>query len=107
MTSSAVQAPGSGSALLSTPVRPSSSRRQSGSSPSSAPEGERTETSGGYSNISESEIPDESSGAAGAAAYPEEYGLEEEYEDDEDRLIAQGGIGIPIDEVSTSSPLHA
>jgi RNA polymerase II subunit A small phosphatase-like protein len=108
MTSSAVQAPGSGSTLLSTPVRPSSSRRQSGSSPSSAsPEGEPTETSGGYSNISESEIPDESSGAAGAAAYPEEHGLEEEYEDDEDRLIAQGGIGIPVDEVSLTSACRA
>lgn len=30
----------------------------------------------------------------------EEYGVEEEYEDEEDRLIAQGGIGIPLDEVS-------
>lgn len=105
MTSSAVQAPGSGSALLSTPVRPSSSRRQSGSSPGSAPEGERTETSGGYSNISESEIPDESSGAAGGVPYHEEY--EDEYEDDEDRLIAQGGIGIPIDEVRLPLPCAA
>lgn len=26
--------------------------------------------------------------------------MEEEYEDEEDRLIAQGGIGIPIDEAS-------
>lgn len=30
----------------------------------------------------------------------EEYAVEEEYEDEEDRLIAQGGIGIPLDEVS-------
>lgn len=90
LTSSAVQAPGSGSALLAT----SSSRRQSDASP----ENEKTDdTSGGYSNISESEIPDESSGAAAAHAEGEEY--DEEYEDEEDRLIAQGGMGIPVDEV--------
>ena len=29
-----------------------------------------------------------------------EYPLEDEYEDEEDRLIAQGGMGIPLDEVS-------
>lgn len=93
LTSSAVQAPGSGSALLAT----SSSRRQSESSP----ENEKTDdTSGGYSNISESEIPDESSGAA-AAHHEEEY--DEEYEDEEDRLIAQGGMGIPVDEVGFAS----
>jgi RNA polymerase II subunit A small phosphatase-like protein len=100
LTSSAVQAPGSGSALLATPVRPSSSRRQSESSPSAAgPDAERTDTSGGYSAISESEVPDSSSGSPPPHA-EDEYGLEDEYEDEEDRLIAQGGMGIPVDEVS-------
>ena len=100
LTSSAVQAPGSGSALLATPVRPSSSRRQSESLPSAAgPDAERTDTSGGYSAISESEVPDSSSGSPPPHA-EDEYGLEDEYEDEEDRLIAQGGMGIPVDEVS-------
>ena len=100
LTSSAVQAPGSGSALLATPVRPSSSRRQSESSPSAAgPDAERTDTSGGYSAISESEVPDSSSGSP-VPQVDDEYGLEDEYEDEEDRLIAQGGMGIPVDEVS-------
>jgi RNA polymerase II subunit A small phosphatase-like protein len=100
LTSSAVQAPGSGSALLATPVRPSSSRRQSESSPSAAgADAERTDTSGGYSAISESEVPDSSSGSPPPHA-EDEYGLEDEYEDEEDRLIAQGGMGIPVDEVS-------
>jgi len=61
---------------------------------------ERTETSGGYSNISDSEVLDESSGQVTeehGEAYPMD---EEEYEDEEDRLIAQGGMGIPVDEVS-------
>ena len=100
LTSSAVQAPGSGSALLATPVRPSSSRRQSESSPGAAgPDAERTDTSGGYSAISESEVPDSSSGSPPPHA-EDEYGLEDEYEDEEDRLIAQGVMGIPVDEVS-------
>jgi len=100
LTSSAVQAPGSGSALLATPVRPSSSRRQSESSPSAAgPDAERTDTSGGYSALSESEVPDSSSGSP-VPQVDDEYGLEDEYEDEEDRLIAQGGMGIPVDEVS-------
>lgn len=32
-----------------------------------------------------------------------EYAMEEDYEDEEDRLIAQGGMGIPLDEVRVSS----
>ena len=99
VTSSAVQAPGSGSALLtSTPTRIHPIHRDS--EPSTAPLGdaERTETSGGYSNISESDLVDESSGQV-AGEHGEDFPLEEEYEDDEDRLIAQGGVGIPVDEV--------
>jgi hypothetical protein len=40
---------------------------------------------------------------SGGISGGDEYGMEEEYEDEEDRLIAQGGIGIPIDEVSHRS----
>lgn len=29
----------------------------------------------------------------------DDYVMDEEYEDEEDRLIAQGGMGIPVDEV--------
>jgi len=96
VTSSAVQAPGSGSALLSTPLRPHPARRESDTAIATpASDNERTETSGGYSNISESDAVDESTGQGG-----EDFPMDEEYEDEEDRLIAQGGIGIPLDEVS-------
>ena len=58
----------------------------------------QTETSAGYTDVSESDI--RAADEAGGAADEQEYGLEEEYEDEEDRLIAQGGMGIPLDEVS-------
>ena len=94
VTSSAVQPPGSGSSLLSTPHR--ATLRDSEGSPSDR---DRTSTSGGYTDISESGGVDESSGAAAGEQDEGEYGMEEEYEDEEDRLIAQGGMGIPLDEV--------
>lgn len=85
--------------LLSTPPRPSIGRRDSspsGTPAAATPEADRTETSGGYSDISESGGADEGQGED----HGDEYNLEDEYEDEEDRLIAQGGIGIPLDEVS-------
>ncbi|GFZ48686.1 phosphoric-monoester hydrolase [Saitozyma sp. JCM 24511] len=102
LTSSAVQAPGSGSELISTPRRPSVQGRESDSGPTTS--NERTETSGGYSNISDSENQDEESGQHHDEAM---YGveIEDEYEDEEDRLIAQGGMGIPLDEHGQPAPL--
>jgi RNA polymerase II subunit A small phosphatase-like protein len=102
LTSSAVQAPGSGSELISTPRRPSVQRRESDSGPTTS--NERTETSGGYSNISDSENQDEELGQHHDEAM---YGIEieDEYEDEEDRLIAQGGMGIPLDEVGLTCSL--
>lgn len=112
-----MQPPGSGSELLqSTPQRPS----RADSDVAHTSSGDKTETSGGYSNISE-DMPESSSGggvtqAGGAVATDDseqgggdgedidgdggEYQLDDEYEDEEDRLIAQGGLGIPLDEVS-------
>ncbi|WVW86144.1 hypothetical protein I302_108185 [Kwoniella bestiolae CBS 10118] len=109
VTSSAVQAPGGGSSLLGTPTRSHTQpqRRDSdNAAPSTSAEQDRTETSGGYTDISNSDIQDESSGAG--AAHDEgvdEYGLEDEYEDEEDRLIEQGGMGIPLDENGQPQPL--
>ncbi|WVQ84476.1 hypothetical protein IAT38_006628 [Cryptococcus sp. DSM 104549] len=107
VTSSAVQAPGGGSSLLSTPSRPHPVRRESdtnaGTSSATA-EAERTETSGGYSDISNSELVDESSGQGGEEGL-DEYGMEDDYDDEEDRLIEQGGMGIPLDENGNPQPL--
>jgi RNA polymerase II subunit A small phosphatase-like protein len=110
VTSSAVQPPGSGSELLSTPQRPHAVRRESDANSTHQQTGpiavggsdgsrEKTDTSGGYSDISDSDV---RSGDENVPPTSEEgeYGLEEEYEDEEDRLIAQGGMGIPLDEVS-------
>ena len=102
-----MQPPGSGSELLTTPSRPHAVRRESDTS--SAHQGtpvrdsdgskEKTDTtSGGYTDISDSDIRTSDENQPPVAG-DVEYGLEEEYEDEEDRLIAQGGMGIPLDEV--------
>ncbi|OCF39171.1 hypothetical protein I317_07031 [Kwoniella heveanensis CBS 569] len=106
VTSSAVQAPGGGSALLGTPTKLHPHRPDSEhAAPSSSAEAERTETSGGYTDISNSDIADESTGAAHEDGV-DEYGLEEDdEEDEEDRLIEQGGMGIPLDENGHPAPL--
>ena len=101
VTSSAVQAPGSGSELLAiTPRRASQHREPSDASDAqngtSSADADRTGTSGGYTDISESDREESSRRTGDQEA---EYPLEEEYEDEEDRLIAQGGMGIPLDEV--------
>lgn len=104
MTSSAVQPPGSGSihpTPTKSPSQPSLTPTSELPPATSSSEPERTETSGGYSNISESEGADES----GQGVEVDEYGMEEEYEDEEDRLIAQGGMGIPLDEYGQPAPL--
>ena len=105
VTSSAVQPPGSGSALLSTPHRPNSRKESDSPAPITVPSGtssaeaERTETSGGYSDISESDLRSGDEAAPTGTEDHGEYAMDEEYEDEEDRLIAQGGMGIPLDEV--------
>ena len=102
--SAAVQQPGSGSELLSTPQRSSSNRDvgYSEATPPSQPHGSSSaETSGGYTDISDSDVRSGDDTGTGAGEEHEgDYPLDEEYEDEEDRLIAQGGMGIPLDEVS-------
>lgn len=66
---------------------------------------DRTETSGGYTDISESDQRGDE-GVTSTSQQEEEYVLEEEYEDEEDKLIAQGGMGIPLDEVSGESYMN-
>jgi hypothetical protein len=65
---------------------------------------DRTETSGGYTDISESDQRGDE-GVTSTSQQEEEYVLEEEYEDEEDKLIAQGGMGIPLDEVSNGGAI--
>lgn len=101
MTSSAVQPPGSGSELLqTTPSRPTAVTRESDTGTTSP---EHT-SSGGYTEMLQTEGTDsqgrDENGEHEEADGDIEYGDQEEYEDEEDRLIAQGGIGIPVDEVS-------
>lgn len=52
----------------------------------------KTESSGGFTDLSEDGL-DES-------GHQEMLYGDDDFEDDEDRLIAQGGIGIPLDDVS-------
>lgn len=97
VTSSAVQPPGSGSELLqTTPSRPTAVRRES----DTGTPADKASSSGGYTELLQTEGTDSQDQADQAQDEDEEYGVEEEYEDEEDRLIAQGGIGIPLDEVS-------
>lgn len=108
MTSGAVQPPGSGSELLSTPNRPGVLRRESDTTPTRQQQ-----------SLADQSTTDDAASPSGVYADPidadtrlgtdnvdvaqeeQDYVMEEEYEDEEDRLIAQGGMGIPLDEVST------
>ena len=56
--------------------------------------------SGVYPNTSESDVVDENRGLV-SQDHGDDYPMDEDYEDEEDRLIAQGGMGIPLDEVRT------
>ncbi|ODN73172.1 hypothetical protein, variant [Cryptococcus amylolentus CBS 6039] len=103
LTSSAVQPPGSGSSLLlGTPSRQVSHRE---SNPDLATNtAEQTTTSGGYSDISNTDVVDDTTGTG---EREDDVGGEEylDYDDEEDRLIEQGGMGIPTDENGTPCPL--
>lgn len=85
LTSGAVQAPGSGSEILH---QHQLHRNESDGHLHAHHDANRT-TDSGYTDLSESE---------GDEAHQEML-YDDEYEDEEDRLIAQGGIGIPVDEV--------
>ncbi|WVN86444.1 uncharacterized protein L203_101608 [Cryptococcus depauperatus CBS 7841] len=103
VTSSAVQPPGGGPVLLGTPSKHVSHRESDintnvGTSSNTA---DPTDTSGGYTDISNSDVVDDSTGQGG-----DELGDDYlEYDDEEDRLIAQGGMGIPLDENGQPTPL--
>ncbi|KAL7418432.1 hypothetical protein Q5752_006890 [Cryptotrichosporon argae] len=93
VTSSAVQPPGSGSELLlAAAAAPHLARRDSEQHVGAA-DNQRTDTSGGYTDLSDSDEDHH------------DFVNDEEYEDEEDRLIAQGGIGIPVDEHGNPVPL--
>ncbi|KLT38809.1 NIF-domain-containing protein [Cutaneotrichosporon oleaginosum] len=95
LTSGAVQAPGSGGEILHQHMLHRSESEQH----LAAHQGEvgKAESSGGFTDLSEDGI-DES-------GHQEMLYGDDEYEDDEDRLIAQGGVGIPIDENGNPAPL--
>ncbi|KAL1412756.1 hypothetical protein Q8F55_000503 [Vanrija albida] len=100
LTSAAVQAPGSGSEIIHQHMlHRSESEHHLPHAHAGAEAHNKTDTSGGYSDLSDSEDPDASAGSQELL-----YG-DEDYEDEEDRLIAQGGIGIPIDEHGNPAPL--
>ncbi|TYJ53952.1 hypothetical protein B9479_005429 [Cryptococcus floricola] len=103
LTSSAVQPPGSGSSLLGTPSR-QVSHRESNPDLATTAEHTQTTTSGGYSDISNTDVVDDTTGTGGER---DDVGGEEylDYDDEEDRLIEQGGMGIPTDEHGTPCPL--
>lgn len=122
VTSAAVQPPGSGSELLqSTPSRGSLPRRESdnavvgsGASPISSQSTSGQETLHGQHVHSDDEHghghesdqhedDDDGHDHDHEHEHEHEYEMQDEYEE-EDRLIAQGGLGIPLDEVSWSSP---
>ncbi|WVQ74173.1 hypothetical protein IAR50_003766 [Cryptococcus sp. DSM 104548] len=101
LTSSAVQAPGSGSSLLGTPSRQVSHRESNTDLANTA---EHTTTSGGYSDISNTDVVDDTTGTG--TGERDDAGEEYlDYDDEEDRLIEQGGMGIPTDEHGTPCPL--
>jgi RNA polymerase II subunit A small phosphatase-like protein len=95
LTSGAVQAPGSGGEILHQHMLHRSESEQH----LAAQQGEvgKAESSGGFTDLSE-DGNDES-------GHQEMLYSDDDYEDDEDRLIAQGGIGIPIDENGNPAPL--
>ncbi|TXT12920.1 hypothetical protein VHUM_01321 [Vanrija humicola] len=99
LTSAAVQAPGSGSEIIHQHMLHRSESEHHLPHAHATDAHNKTETSGGYTDLSDSEDPDASAGSQEML-----YG-DEDYEDEEDRLIAQGGIGIPVDEHGNPAPL--
>ncbi|WOO82301.1 putative protein [Vanrija pseudolonga] len=99
LTSAAVQAPGSGSEIIHQHMlhRSESEHHLPHAHAHATDAHNKTDTSGGYSDLSDSEDPDASAGSQELL-----YG-DDDYEDEEDRLIAQGGIGIPVDEVRVAA----
>ncbi|GMK56361.1 hypothetical protein CspeluHIS016_0302010 [Cutaneotrichosporon spelunceum] len=95
LTSGAVQAPGSGAEIIHQHMLHRSESEQHLAAQQA--EVGKAESSGGFTDLSEDGI-DES-------GHQEMLYSDDDYEDDEDRLIAQGGIGIPIDENGNPAPL--
>jgi RNA polymerase II subunit A small phosphatase-like protein len=89
LTSGAVQAPGSGSEIIHQHMH----HRNDSEHHLAHASANRTTDSG--------DLSDSEDGAHQEMLY------EDEYEDEEDRLIAQGGIGIPLDEVGVKDVADA
>jgi RNA polymerase II subunit A small phosphatase-like protein len=133
LTSAAVQPPGSGPInILATPTKLHPSSSSDIVPPSSSSDPEKTDTSGGYTNLSsESEAVDadghrdhehdhhqdddrdydqhqqqqqQQQDDYDQGQEHDEYDMDD-YEDEEDRLIAQGGMGIPLDAQGRPAPL--
>ncbi|EKC98705.1 protein phosphatase [Trichosporon asahii var. asahii CBS 8904] len=96
LTSGAVQAPGSGSEIIHQHML---HRTESEHHLPHAQDlaHSRTDTSGGYTDLSDDNVDEH-------GQQEMLYG-DEDFEDEEDRLIAQGGIGIPLDENGNPAPL--
>lgn len=92
LTSGAVQAPGSGADIIHQHQIHRSESEAHLAAQQHAHDVQKTDSSGGYTDLTDTDGNDEH-------GQQEMLYLDDEYEDEEDRLIAQGGCGIPCDEV--------